>query len=324
MAEISVTIIDHRGRQSEQHLNNAVAARQVISSLVERLDLPKDLDYELVPAVADASPIPAHLTLTQAGITPGMELLLRAERNEKLTGYLEKLYDEVLDHVKDRLWDMARAKLEELFKLDPAHADPLNLKDTVLGGIPPGTPQPTPPPQQQMGQQLAKPSKGCSPGCVIGAVVAAGAVVLLAGGGIFLLWYLFSSTPTPDVVLGTGDVQVTLRWEGPADLDLHVYDPYGEEIWFEHPTSSSGGILDVDANAGCQGIVANPVENAFWPTGGAPTGPYRVAVHYFTACAGSGPTDFEVTVKVDGRVVGVYTGTVYETDDFQEVTTFRR
>jgi len=68
--------------------------------------------------------------------------------------------------------------------------------------------------------------------------------------------------------LGTGDVQVTLRWNTPVDLDLHVIDPLGEEIYFRYTFSPSGGTLDVDANAGCTNDT--PVENVFWPTGGAP------------------------------------------------------
>ena len=45
--------------------------------------------------------------------------------------------------------------------------------------------------------------------------------------------------------LGTGDVQVTLLWSSVADLDLHVVDPWGEEVCFDNPVSSSGGELVV-------------------------------------------------------------------------------
>jgi hypothetical protein len=53
-------------------------------------------------------------------------------------------------------------------------------------------------------------------------------------------------------------------------------DPFGEEIWFEHPLAGSGGLLDVDANAACGEARRNPVENIFWPRGAAPRGEYRV------------------------------------------------
>src|SRR5690606_2935905 len=42
--------------------------------------------------------------------------------------------------------------------------------------------------------------------------------------------------------LGTGDVQITLRWESDADLDLHVTEPNGTEIWYadKGPTATGG------------------------------------------------------------------------------------
>jgi hypothetical protein len=109
-------------------------------------------------------------------------------------------------------------------------------------------------------------------------------------------------------VLGTGDVQVTLRWNNGADLDLHVTDPSGEEIYFGYPLATSGGELDVDANAGCAGDP--PVENVFWPTGGAPTGSYSVSVHYYGACESTEPANYVVTILVNGQEVNSVTGTL--------------
>ena len=48
----------------------------------------------------------------------------------------------------------------------------------------------------------------------------------------------------------SGDVQLTAAWSTRADVDLHVVDPIGEEIYYNHATSDSGGRLDHDANAG--------------------------------------------------------------------------
>lgn len=102
--------------------------------------------------------------------------------------------------------------------------------------------------------------------------------------------------------LGTGDVQVTLHWDGPNDLDLHVIDPAGEEIFYVHTTSASHGQLDVDANRGCATRMDKPVENIFWPTSQAPTGNYQVAVNYYENCE-SAPlsTPFTVEVLIDGK-----------------------
>ncbi|NJO20006.1 MAG: hypothetical protein HC838_08025 [Spirulinaceae cyanobacterium RM2_2_10] len=42
-------------------------------------------------------------------------------------------------------------------------------------------------------------------------------------------------------VLGTGDVQVTLRWSTLDDLDLGVTDPSGERVNYENNSIASGG-----------------------------------------------------------------------------------
>lgn len=106
----------------------------------------------------------------------------------------------------------------------------------------------------------------------------------------------------PTEELGTGDVQITLRWNNTADLDLHVIDPNEEEIYFDHPSSRSGGQLDRDANYPCEDASTSPVENIFWPRGGAPKGGYVVAVNYFSECYGEGTTSFTIEVRVDGEV----------------------
>lgn len=123
--------------------------------------------------------------------------------------------------------------------------------------------------------------------------------------------------------LGTGDVQITLRWYNTADLDLIVVDPDGEEVSIDYPVSSSGGQLDVDANWFCETITSTPVENIFWPTGKAPLGEYTIYVRYWLECAGEGPTDFEIRVLVDGEEAFA-SGTIAPEDEIIEVGTFTR
>ncbi|SPE61674.1 hypothetical protein SBV1_740006 [Verrucomicrobia bacterium] len=78
-----------------------------------------------------------------------------------------------------------------------------------------------------------------------------------------------------------GDIQISLYWQNRNDLDLHCIDPKGEEIWFNNKVSSrTGGRLDVDANAAAP-FTSQPVENIFWPMGGAPGGVYEVTVTYY-------------------------------------------
>lgn len=74
---------------------------------------------------------------------------------------------------------------------------------------------------------------------------------------------------------GYGDVQITLKWDNIADLDLHVIDPNGEEIYWDNQYSSSNGVLDVDD------IDGEGPENIYWPEHEAPSGNYEVYVRMF-------------------------------------------
>ncbi|WES65097.1 hypothetical protein P0L94_03255 [Microbacter sp. GSS18] len=152
------------------------------------------------------------------------------------------------------------------------------------------------------GQTLAVGSSGLaivSAPVIIGGVVAVGAV---AGIG-------WAVTQPSGPALGTGDVQVTLEWTSPADLDLHVIDPSGEHISFENLSSASGGELDVDACfEGCAGP-GQHVENVYWPDGEAPDGEYEVVVHHYDhGVVDVEPASFEVVIRVDGQPDQQYTG----------------
>jgi uncharacterized protein YfaP (DUF2135 family) len=105
-------------------------------------------------------------------------------------------------------------------------------------------------------------------------------------------------------------------------LDLHVTDPAGAEIWFGAPSAASGGMLDVDANAGCEEQMLRPVENVFWPDGAAPHGAYRVGVVFDQECDGSGITDYEVTIKTDRQVLDVISGRITGAETTQDLGTF--
>lgn len=131
-----------------------------------------------------------------------------------------------------------------------------------------------------------------------------------------------TNTPTA-IVLGTGDVQITLSWNSTNDLDLWVTDPDGEHISYRNRESSSSGRLDVDANAGCSDLVANPVENIFWPTGEAPIGDYIVKVNYYKNCESSLPISYKVIIKVDNSV-SEYQNVIHNVRDTQIVAEFER
>ncbi len=108
----------------------------------------------------------------------------------------------------------------------------------------------------------------------------------------------------------TGDIQMSLIWFNTNDLDLHCIDPRGFEISWQARHSPSGGELDVDRNARCQNLTAEPVENIYWAPGTAPMGHYQVYVDYFQQC-GLGPDEsrYQVTA-LHGSERKEFSGTI--------------
>ena len=101
----------------------------------------------------------------------------------------------------------------------------------------------------------------------------------------------------------TGNIQITAAWNTSSDIDLHVVDPAGEEVYYGHTSSASGGRLDHDANAACS--VAPPtVENVFW-SASPPSGQYHVRLVAYDMC-GQPATPVTLSIAVGGRVVGSY------------------
>jgi len=116
------------------------------------------------------------------------------------------------------------------------------------------------------------------------------------------------------ITVGTGDVQVNITWDSKADIDLHVLDPSGAEIYWAGRTSSSGGQLDLDSNAGC-GSDGPRAENIFWANGlVAPHGDYIVRVDNWSSC-GVPLTNYVVTVNAKGKVPRVFAGSFSDAGD---------
>lgn len=119
-------------------------------------------------------------------------------------------------------------------------------------------------------------------------------------------------------VLGTGDVQVTLRWTGRDDLDLAVSEPTGEVVFFANPELTSGASLDVDANALCETVTPVPIENIFWPVSAAPIGNYQAVVSLFSRCDAltPAPIPFTLTILANGTSQ-TYSGEVSERTSYR-------
>lgn len=82
---------------------------------------------------------------------------------------------------------------------------------------------------------------------------------------------------TAESIGSTGALKITLLWSFHADIDLHVTQPNGTEIYYKRKRDdSTGGYLDVDNREGGSGAA----ENIFWND--PPKGQYRVALNYFS------------------------------------------
>jgi hypothetical protein len=118
----------------------------------------------------------------------------------------------------------------------------------------------------------------------------------------------------------SGDVQISLGWKNVNDLDLHCTDPSGETIYYGHKKAQSGGELDVDMNA-TEPRSRTPVENIYWPVGGAPLGKYRVYVKYFANHGDSDPSEYVVSIK-NGNSRQEFTGAISRNDDKKLIQEF--
>lgn len=125
----------------------------------------------------------------------------------------------------------------------------------------------------------------------------------------------------------SGHLVITLGWDNQADLDLHVVDPRGVEIWkrninsYEPPppgaspeppnTPHPGGILDFDSNAECiaDGRRAESVVYKEKP----PSGHYVVRVDTSSLC-GEVSAHWRVEGFIDGVSVGAAQGASTEFD----------
>ena len=110
------------------------------------------------------------------------------------------------------------------------------------------------------------------------------------------------------IQVGSGDLQVSVSWNSPGDVDLHLVEPSGEEIYFDNPQSRTGGRLDLDSNARC--VDGPRQENISWGSLNAPLGTYIVRVGYFDSC-GAAETDYVVTVQTARQLMtfrGTFTG----------------
>jgi hypothetical protein len=106
--------------------------------------------------------------------------------------------------------------------------------------------------------------------------------------------------------VGTGEVQVSISWDVDSDVDLHVEDPSGDEVYWRDDEVASGGKLDLDSNADCD-LDHKRNENITWQT--APPGKYIVRVDHYMSC-GQAKTNYVVTIQAIGQPARTFHGTL--------------
>jgi hypothetical protein len=119
-----------------------------------------------------------------------------------------------------------------------------------------------------------------------------------------------------------GALVVTLTWDTESNLNLHVVDPDGVDLYWDNPSTQlppstsasdggSYGYIDYDSNANCV-IDGLRREDAIWPTA-PPRGPYTARVDAASLC-GQPMANWEVRVLLDGQTVGQSRGIALDAD----------
>ena len=152
-------------------------------------------------------------------------------------------------------------------------------------------------------------SGGLSTAAIAG--IAGGAVALIAvaasggGGGS-------DSTDSGGQAELFGDVQVQLRWQNTADVDLHVTDPCGNRIdHLQRSAVCQGFTGSLDRNANDEhdpNPTTTPEENITWPHG-APKGHYRIRIR-MQDDRGNGPTPVTVVIKDGDKPINTTSTTI--------------
>ena len=114
----------------------------------------------------------------------------------------------------------------------------------------------------------------------------------------------YGDVQTAVAAVGTGDLQISVSWDVDSDVDLHVIDPDGDEVFFADKRVLSGGTLDLDSNSAC---VLDHVRNENITWAQAVPGLYTVLVEYSDSC-GMAATNYVVTLQRKGQDPETFTG----------------
>ena len=117
-----------------------------------------------------------------------------------------------------------------------------------------------------------------------------------------------SEVQVSQIEAGTGLLQVNCTWDKLNDVDLHLLEPSGEEIYYSNSYSANGGELDVDSNASCDIDGINNENITYSGDAIVVDGQYTVRVDLYSNCSVSGGTNYIVTAYYDGSLISTSSG----------------
>lgn len=117
----------------------------------------------------------------------------------------------------------------------------------------------------------------------------------------------------------TGDLKITLLWNFQGDIDLHVIEPNGVELFYASKRDPyTGGFLDVDNRIGGM----NSAENIYWEN--PPKGRYKVFLVYFQPSEINNIAEqgnCTVVIQQKGKPAKSYTVAMSHVNEKRNVTT---
>jgi len=116
-------------------------------------------------------------------------------------------------------------------------------------------------------------------------------------------------------VVPPSDIWSELTWDGPADIDLHLLDPRGEDCFWNHRVTAQGATLDYDN------------QEAYGPEHitlfSATPGTYKLQVVYFATRPNvSGKVRWRVNLRLGNGSVKTYSGILSQQGDSQTAAEF--
>lgn len=165
--------------------------------------------------------------------------------------------------------------------------------------------------------------------------------MVVVGVGIDGKLSMPSQTPITHVDSKSGDLNINLTFSNEKDIDLHLYTPSGEHIYYANRggytelTQEDGSVvvieygLDHDSNAGCY-IDGLNNENIFIPADLIEPGEYKIVVDLYSNCDPTIATSWSIVARNRDRIVtpttgenpatGVYPVDAYSGDHTQVMT----